>query len=52
MAMTPTIEALKLHATGEACTAVFSEPCAVKATAVRDLDVSKAVQAPVFSHPL
>jgi hypothetical protein len=55
--MTTTIEAPAPHATDEseaarAHHAIFSDPDAVKATAVRDLETLRAAaQAPVFSSP-
>jgi hypothetical protein len=57
MPMTTITEASALHATDEseaarAHRAIFSDPDAVKATVVRDLDASRAAaQAPVFSSP-
>lgn len=54
MPMTTTAEAPALHAdeseAARAHRALFSDPDAVKATAVRDLDAARAAaQAPVFS---
>jgi hypothetical protein len=54
--MTTTMEATSLHSadttgTARAHSVVFSDPGAVKATAVRDPDASAAAQAPVFSNP-